>query len=155
VRAYHGAVLGYVHTLVPNIQEAEDLTQETFLRAYLALPRIGPPENPHAWLFRIATNLTVDSVRQRQRHGVVALTRLRYRLRGESYVATAVEAGDAIQRAMATLPPQDQAILMLFAHVGLSAAEVAEVLDTTPSVVRKRRQRAREAFSRAYQEQTR
>lgn len=152
VRTYHGAVIGYICSLVPVIQQAEDLAQDTFVRAYLALPRIGPPENPRAWLFRIATNVTIDYLRKRRPRRLVALHRLAHRLRGAD-TSAAIESADPVNCALAELKPKDQTILMLFAHVGLKAPEVAEVLGISPAAARKRRQRAREAFTRAYREQ--
>jgi RNA polymerase sigma factor (sigma-70 family) len=152
VRTYHSAVVGYIYSMVSEVQQAEDLAQDAFVKAYLALPRIGAPDNPQAWLFRIATNTTIDHVRRCRRQPWQALGWLSGALRGAS-PPPSVEEADAIGRALQALSPKDQALLMLFAHSGLNAAEVGEVLGITPAAARKRRQRAREAFTRAYREQ--
>jgi RNA polymerase sigma-70 factor (ECF subfamily) len=153
VRTYHRTVLSYVYSLTSDIQLSEDLTQDTFLKAYLALPAIGAPDNPRAWLFRIATNVTIDYMRKRQRFGWVSLHHVAHLLRGRDESA-ALETGEPVQRALSALSPDEQAILMLFAHLGLKAQEVAEVLGISPAAARKRRQRAREAFTRAYRGET-
>ncbi len=154
VRNYYEPILRYVHGMVLNEQEAEDVTQDAFLKAYMALPTGGVPDNPRAWLYRIATNTTVDHLRRRRRGGTVGLHRLLHVLRGRDRMA-AVEDAEPIDRALKAVGPEPRALLLLFAEVGMKAPEVAEVLGITPAAARKRRQRAREAFTRAYREVTR
>lgn len=149
VRAYHAPLVGYIHSMVPGLQQAEDLAQDAFVKAYVALPRTGVPDNPRAWLFRIATNVTIDHIRRQRRVTWIGLDRLAQVLRG-SDGPDRVELADPIQRALASLSPDEQAVLMLFAHAGLRAPEVAEVLGISPAAARKRRQRARAAFMQAY-----
>jgi len=149
VRAYHASVVGYIHSMVPAIQQAEDLAQDTFVRAFLALPTVGAPDNPRAWLLRIATNVTIDHLRRQRRLRWVGLDRLASVLPHPGG-ADRLEVADPVRRALASLAPDDQVLLMLFAYAGLRAPEVAEVLRITPAAARKRRQRAREAFMKAY-----
>lgn len=61
---YHGRIFGYTLKLVGNPAEAEDLTQETFLRAYRQLATLTNPDAVGAWLYRIATNMCYDRFRQ-------------------------------------------------------------------------------------------
>lgn len=149
VRTYHGTVYGYVSSLVSDRGQAEDLTQDTFVKAFVAFHRIGAPDSPRAWLLRIATNLTIDHFRRGRRLSWVSLDRVAYRLRGVEPTEQ-VDELDAVQRALAQLSPDHRSILLLFAHMGLKTAEVADVLAISPAAARKRRQRAREAFTRAY-----
>jgi RNA polymerase sigma-70 factor (ECF subfamily) len=151
VQTYHAAIVRYIHGLVPVIQQAEDLAQDTFLKAYLALATGDPPDNPRAWLYRIATNTSVDYLRRRNQFAMVALHRLANVLRGRDSYAD-IESADPLDAAMAQLKPDDRSVLLLFAEAGLKAPEVAEVLGITAAAARKRRQRAREAFTRAYHE---
>jgi RNA polymerase sigma-70 factor (ECF subfamily) len=154
VQTYYQPIVRYVYSMVSNQDLAEDLTQDTFLKAYLALPAVGPPENPRAWLYRIATNTCLDHLRKQKRVEVVAWHRLAHVLRGANRFRSVDEA-DPLERAFDQLRADDRAILLLFAEGGLKAPEVAEALGITPAAARKRRQRAREAFTRAYQEATR
>jgi len=149
VRTYHAPLVGYIHSMVPALQQAEDLAQDAFVRAFLALPRTGVPDNPRAWLFRIATNATIDHLRRQRRVTWIGLDRLAQVLRGGEETDR-IELSDPIQRALSTLSPDEQTVLMLFAHAGLKAPEVAEVLGISPAAARKRRQRARAAFMHAY-----
>ena len=151
VQTYYAVIVRYVYSMVPAIQQAEDLTQDAFLKAYLALAQSGPPENPRAWLFRIATNTCLDHIRRQRRFSFVALHDIANKLRGASPFRSVDDSGP-LDRALAALRPQERSILLLFTEGGLKAPEVAEVLGITPAAARKRRQRAREAFTQAYRE---
>ena len=61
---YHPRIYGYILKLVGHPNEAEDLTQETFLRVIRQLPSLQNPDAISAWLYRIATNLCYDRFRQ-------------------------------------------------------------------------------------------
>jgi RNA polymerase sigma-70 factor (ECF subfamily) len=67
VEAHHAEILRYVGRLTARSSEAEDLSQETFLRAYRAYRRLAPDANARAWLFAIATNLTRNHFRSERR----------------------------------------------------------------------------------------
>ena len=63
---YHGRIYGYLVGMVGDAEQAQDLTQDTFLKAYKALPRTSDLVLP-AWLYRIATNTALDALRHRRR----------------------------------------------------------------------------------------
>jgi len=63
---YHGRIYGYLLGMVGDAEQAQDLTQDTFLKAYKALPRTPDLVLP-AWLYRIATNTALDALRHRRR----------------------------------------------------------------------------------------
>lgn len=65
--AYYDQIYRYVQSLVHNSAEAEDLTQETFLRAFRERESLRQPGALVAWLYRIATHATLDRLRQRAR----------------------------------------------------------------------------------------
>lgn len=153
VHRYYDPVVRYISAIVGVPEQAEDLAQDTFLKAYLALPKQGIPENPRAWLYRIATNSTLDHLRRNRRLRLVGLDRLAHALPGRDRI-TAIEDAEPVDRALACLKSDDRTILVLFAEAGFKAPEVAEILDITPAAARKRRQRAREAFTAAYREAT-
>ena len=62
--AYREPIYRYVLSIVRNAAEAEDLTQETFLRAHTKLSTLDDPARLSAWLYRIATNVCYDRFRQ-------------------------------------------------------------------------------------------
>src|SRR5436309_4686853 len=73
VAAYQARLVGVMHHLVGNAEEAEDLAQEVFLRVYRARQRYRPRSKFSTWLFTIANNLALNALRARQRKPVVPL----------------------------------------------------------------------------------
>ena len=65
-QAYRDRIYRYVLHMVRNRGEAEDLTQETFLRAHRRLYLLRHPEAVGSWLYRIATHVSLDRLRQRK-----------------------------------------------------------------------------------------
>ena len=70
VGAHHGEIYRYLRRVTSRTAEAEDLSQETFLRAYRAYRTLGPQANVRAWLFAIATNLSRNHFRSEKRRRV-------------------------------------------------------------------------------------
>src|SRR2546430_11540348 len=71
VGAHHAEIYRYLRRVTSRAAEAEDLSQETFLRAYRAYKTLGPDANVRAWLFAIATNLGRNHFRSEKRRRVV------------------------------------------------------------------------------------
>jgi RNA polymerase sigma factor (sigma-70 family) len=122
----YGELVRFLHRRVWDADRAQDLAQEAFARA------LGhDPENPRAWLYRIAANLANDEVRlvvRRKRH----LTLLKQEAeRAESAVPLAsaeLEQGERMERMrtlLERLSERDQTVLLLW-NAGLSYAEIAE-----------------------------
>jgi len=68
VEQHGGSVFRLAYRLTGNRQDAEDVVQETFLRAYRELPRFESRANFGTWLYRIASNCSIDFMRSRARH---------------------------------------------------------------------------------------
>lgn len=64
---YQARVMGFVRRMVRNAEEAQDITQEVFIRAYQAFERFDGRSSLRTWLFRIAYNLCVDRARKVER----------------------------------------------------------------------------------------
>src|SRR5205085_6593328 len=73
VELYQHRLVAVMHHLVGNAEEAEDLAQEVFLRVYRARQKYRPKAKFSTWLFTIANNLALNSLRSRQRKPVVPL----------------------------------------------------------------------------------
>jgi RNA polymerase sigma-70 factor (ECF subfamily) len=110
---------------------AEDLTQETFLRAWRQRGRLRDAQAARVWLFRITANLWRDRLRRGRlpltRAGPLQGTELSTSQPPEQVVAGQEELRRALA-AMADLPPRQREVLYLSACEGLTTAEVAEVL---------------------------
>ncbi len=149
-REYYGDILAYLYRLVGERKQAEDLTQDTFVKAYRALPDLAADANQRAWLYRIGTNTALDWLRRRR---LIAWLPL---LEGDahplvrtSFAETSLE-GVAVQRALAQLSARYRVPLVLFACQGLSTQEIAEILHISRGAVKTRLFRARKKFRRIY-----
>jgi RNA polymerase sigma-70 factor, ECF subfamily len=67
LEAHHAEIYRYLRRVIARAAEAEDLSQETFLRAYRAYRGLSPDANVRAWLFTIATNLSRNHFRSERR----------------------------------------------------------------------------------------
>jgi RNA polymerase sigma-70 factor, ECF subfamily len=125
--------------LCGNAHAAEDLTQETLLRAWRQRGRLRQPGALRVWLFRIVVNVWNDQLR-RSRSQVASAGPLDADEPGQVQPADRLIAGrealDRALRAMAELPPRQREVLYLSTCEGLSTAEVAEVLGINPDAAK-------------------
>lgn len=73
VEKYQGPLTNFLHHLVADPAEAEELAQDVFLRVHRAAPRYRPDARFTTWLYRIATNLALNALRARRRRPTVSL----------------------------------------------------------------------------------
>jgi len=148
-RQYEQPICSYLARMTGDPARAQELTQETFIRAYRALARGERWDNPRAWLYRVASRLATDTYRRRRLLQWLPLS--------ESDPALAPEVEDrvAVQAALDALPPKYRVPLLLYVYAGCSVAEVAETLGLSESAVKMRLSRAREMFRQAYGEEER
>src|SRR5262245_25709667 len=133
--------IGYRQGL--DLAEAEDMAQETFVKAWLALPRYEPALGTwRAWLCRIAVNQSIDLLR-RGRPSQALDEWLPDPARGPAEQAENDLQAQAVRRALAQLPPASRAALILSEYHGLSYAEIAAALDIPLGTVMSRLHYAR------------
>jgi RNA polymerase sigma-70 factor (ECF subfamily) len=128
---YVPRVYRFAVRLTNDVHTAEDLTQETFLRAWRNLDRLREPEAVRVWLFRITANLWRDQLRRGRspiaRAGPLSDEYVGRALTPET-TAGAQEQADRAMDALAMLPDRQREVLYLNACEGLAAAHIAEVL---------------------------
>ena len=139
------------HRFLRNRTDAEEAIQETFLKAFQALPRFNGQYQVGAWLGRIASNVCVDHLRSKSRSHLVALP--------ADDVSVVYEKGPE-EILIGDHPEIDEAIsgittlhadaLKMRAVDGLSHVEIAGRLDMTPAQVKALLHRARLSFRRAW-----
>lgn len=162
---HYDRVYGLLFRLVGNRVEAEDLTQEAFLKLYrhafskrpFSKPKFGATkeQNISAWLYRVATNLGYDALRRRRR-SQERDTLLLLDPEGSQAAEKEVEQREqqtAVRAVLARLP-QRQVQLLLLRQMGLSYAECAAICDVAPGSVGTLLSRAAAAFRKAYREET-
>jgi len=163
---YRGELVAYCYRMLGAFDEAEDLVQETMLRAWKARDQYDPSRaSVRTWLYRIATNACLTALGGRARRPLPS----GLGAPGEDPVAAALVPAQeilwlqpfpdarfdleartdlrlALVAAMQLLPPRQRAVLVLREVLQFSAAEVAEQLDTTVPAVNSALQRARAAL---------
>ena len=148
VQEHSARVYRLAYRLTGNRQDAEDLTQEVFVRVFRSLSSYTPGTF-EGWLHRITTNLFLDQVRRKQRIRFDALPDdAGDRLAGSGDLAPerAWEHNNLdhdVQRALDTLPPEFRAAVVLCDIEGLSYEEIAATLNVKLGTVRSRIHRGR------------
>jgi RNA polymerase sigma-70 factor (ECF subfamily) len=146
VREHSARVYRLAYRLSGNAQDAEDLTQETFVRVFRSLADYQPGTF-EGWLHRITTNLFLDMVRRRQRIRFDALPEDTERLPGSApgpeqvYAATHLD--PQVQAALAALSPEFRVPVVLCDIEGLTYEEIGATLGIKLGTVRSRIHRGR------------
>ena len=147
VRTHSGRVYRLAYRLTGNQHDAEDLTQDVFVRVFRSLSSYTPGTF-EGWLHRITTNLFLDRVRRQQRIRFDALTDdAPERLAGkeptpaQAYDDTHLD--DDVQRALDSLSPEFRAAVVLCDIEGLSYEEISATLGVKLGTVRSRIHRGR------------
>jgi RNA polymerase sigma factor (sigma-70 family) len=149
VREHADRVYRLAYRLTGNPHDAEDLTQETFVRVFRSLASYKPGTF-EGWLHRITTNLFLDMVRRRSRIRMEALPEDTDRLPGTGpqpeQVFSDTHLDPQLQAALDELPPEFRAAVVLCDVEGLSYEEIGATLGVKLGTVRSRIHRGRAAL---------
>ena len=150
-KRYHARVHGICRRMLGTPADADEAAQETFLKAYQALPRFNGSFYLGAWLSRIATNVCVDHIRSRARTNLVALPDDRDDLITQEGPEEIV-VGDhpRLENAIRSIQPLHASALALRTLEGLSHEEIAGHLRMTPPQVKALLHRARNSLRKAW-----
>jgi RNA polymerase sigma factor (sigma-70 family) len=148
VARYQAPLFRYLRGLVGDQEQARDLLQETFLRAYRSLGGLEDPGLLRSWLYRIAHNQACSLLRRRRLISWLPLT-FGHNASAPNPDRSAIEAA-RVAEALDRVPAQQRAPLLLHLVAGFSYAEVAEMLQVSEGTVRMRISRGRAAFRAAY-----
>ena len=153
VTAYEKNVYSLALRMVGDPEDAADMTQETFIKAYRSLSSFRGDSKFSSWLYRIASNVCLDFLRSRSRHPQVSLStvdeddRATFELpdmRQNPEEQLMKKLGmEAVRRGLEQLPEQQRQILVLRELGGLSYAELAQTLGLEEGTVKSRIFRAR------------
>ncbi|MBQ7434651.1 MAG: sigma-70 family RNA polymerase sigma factor [Oscillospiraceae bacterium] len=154
VTEYERAVYAIAQRMTGNAEDAADMTQETFIKAYNSLSSFRGDSKFSVWLYRIANNVCLDFLRSRSRKPTVSLstedddgeeTQLDIADESQSPELLLENAltRDAVRRGLDSLPPDYRQILLLREIQGLSYEEIAAALGIESGTVKSRIFRAR------------
>lgn len=156
---YQGHVYGLAYSFVNNWTDAQDIAQETFIRAYCNLDQIREPARFAAWLRRVTFSVAMNWLKAFRRGlfeqlgGLGDLDSLNIPdfAPGPSEIAERRELANAVLQAVASLPPKYRVPLTMFHLDGLSYQKVADFLDipigTTKSLIHRARNMLKPALS--------
>lgn len=152
VRRYQSSVFNVCYRLLGNRDDAEDLTQEAFIRAYSKLDTFDEQRSFGPWMRRVATNLCYNQMRKR-REGAFHLQEerdkpmrdMRPSPEGHRIVR---ETQEEVRAAIIELPPHYKAVIELRHYQELSYAEIAETLEIPMSDVKSHLFRARRLLAK-------
>lgn len=144
VAAYQPVVFRAAYLILRDTQAAEDIAQDTFIRAYNAALRYDPGEGERSWLYRIAVNTSLNELRRRKRE-TAAVSRVPVGVVSDPSDGsdTSTVVGDAIDR----LPERLRVAVICRYFLDLSEAEMAAVLKVRPGTVKSRLHEARQVLA--------
>jgi len=140
-------IYALAYRVIGREEEARDVAQETFLRAFRALKGFKGQAKFSSWLYRITLNLCRDWIRREKRAPVAQAPEGidLVELAGEATPAESIEElvgrrqlGRAVSKAMAVLPEEQRTAIILKEYHGLTFQEIAELLDCPLSTVKTR-----------------
>jgi RNA polymerase sigma-70 factor (ECF subfamily) len=151
----YGAYKERIHTflirLLGETELAEDVTQETFTKAFAALASFPAEQKVLPWLYRVANNAAIDHLRRRSRFRWIRIPLLA-NTEAEPHAPPGPELAERehIRIVLATLPVENAAALLLHALEGYTYKEIGAIQGCSLTAVRSRIARARQAFREAY-----
>ncbi len=153
---YEGKIFNLAYRMLGNVEDAEDATQDAFMKAYSSLSGFRGDSSFSTWLYRIAKNVCLDEIRRRQRNPVHSLDKpiktdegdqLERQIEDDSPTPedTIVtnEQQVVIEKAMQKLPAHHRTVIIFRDIEGFSYSQIAEILDVKLGTVKSRLYRAR------------
>jgi RNA polymerase sigma-70 factor (ECF subfamily) len=135
VSRWEKRVFNYLLRLVSNREDALDVSQDVFLKAYQSLPKLDDPERFAAWLFRIAHNEAFSLLRRRRPESELPVER--GGVQGRSALLP-IELSLAVEKALGTLSEDQREAVLLKVYQGFKFEEMAEILGCPVSTVKSR-----------------
>jgi RNA polymerase sigma-70 factor (ECF subfamily) len=140
-------IQGVIYRLLGSEDDAKDLCQETFLKAYRSLRGFKGQARFSSWLYQIAVNLCRDRMRRRRGRSFVSLDALGEdgawpealsRAAGPQQLAEQVSLRGLVQEAIAALPEEQREVIVLKEYQELTFLEISQALDVPLSTVKTR-----------------
>lgn len=157
---YQRGIYNVIYQMVRSDADAADLTQDVFVRVWKSLPRLEAPEAFPSWVYRIATNLTRNWIRDNSRVRQESLDqpfgdeeegggREIPDTRADPAAAAQTHAvQDVVQRAILGLSPDHRTVVTLHHLEGMAVEEIAQIMKCSVGTVKSRLSRARDHLRR-------
>ncbi len=142
VERYWKMVTALALSKIPNPAEAEDIAQESFLKAYSHLNSLRNPSRFAGWLSKIVAQQCSNSVRNNIKHNTISLEDTEMIIAYTSNPGLSQDQIQFIQRTVRQLPEKFRSLIIMRFVAGLSAVQIAEQLGNRPGTIRVRLYRA-------------
>lgn len=154
---YQHKIYQHCYRMLGNAHEAEDIGQETFIRAYVNIHSFDDNRKFSTWLYRIATNLVIDRIRKRKpdyyldaeikgTDGLTMYSQLAADSRLPDEEVQGLELQDYMTRVIYELPPKYRSVIILRYLEEFSLKDISDILDIPLGTVKTRIHRGREAL---------
>ena len=148
---YRERVLGIIYHMTSNREDAADLTQDTFIKAFQSIQRFGGQSSFFTWLYRIAVNTTLSHLRKHRLRSFFSLEKIDSDEPVSKEIIAALtdnsgaerdtyvrELQEKLNEALQKLSTKHRTVVTLFEIDGLSHQEIAEIMDSSVGTVRSR-----------------
>ncbi len=126
---YEKSIYNYCLRILRNVDDAKDVTQQTFIKIYNNHKKIDPDKNIKTWVFTIATNTAYDSIRSKKSKNEVSLEDSFETIdTGQSYYIEEGIVSD-VEKALESINPDYRKVLLLFYQQGFGYQEIADIMN--------------------------
>jgi len=150
VERYHGKIYGLTYNMTSNREDAEDLTQEVFIKAFQALPRFKGKSSFYTWLYRIAVNKTINYRKKRNRKRALSLDQFDQEIKTDEVYHDLTSKGSPLRNvsltelqkkmneALLTLSDKHRTVVVLHDMQGIPHEEIAKMVGASVGTIRSR-----------------
>jgi len=121
--------------MVASHDEADDLTQETFIKVYKNLSKFRRESVPFTWIYRIAVNTGINYLRRQKIRQYIGLDSIDLKS-GDDVIYDSELTNSLLQKAIKKISPKQQMVIILRSYQGLSFKEVANIMDSTENAAK-------------------
>jgi len=150
VERYHGKIYGLTYNMTSNREDAEDLTQEVFVKAFEALPRFKRKSSFYTWVYRIAVNKTINYRKKRNRKRTLSLDQFDQDIKTDDVYHDLTAKGsplrnislselqEKLNEALQHLSEKHRTVVVMHDMQGIPHEEIAKVVGASVGTVRSR-----------------
>ncbi len=150
VERYHGKIYGLTYNMTSNREDAEDLTQDIFVKAFQALPRFKGKSSFYTWLYRIAVNKTINYRKKRNRKRALSLDQFDNEVKLDDVYNDLTSKGSPLRNlslselhkklneAMQNLSEKHRTVVVLHDMQGIPHEEIAKMVGASVGTIRSR-----------------
>jgi RNA polymerase sigma-70 factor, ECF subfamily len=148
--SYAPAIVRHLERMTHDRETAEDLVQETFIKALREPGQLASVENARAWLFRVATHTAYDEFRRQRRRETTPLTDVHANTLHAVHSESTFAEAEPIRAALDRMPEHYRVPLLMQGYAGYPLGDIAQTLGWKEGTVKSRLHRARAQFQQLY-----